>query len=183
MSQRIESHQGEKHFFSTNRLYALGTLVIVLLAGLIYITIQQGSVDSPGSPSEVPLISASGSEVPAILPDFTLISMKPHDVDIHLHTNADYTVVVDVRPTEVREEQGYIEGSVSLPLDEFDERALSELDKDKNIILVCQDGEKFSVPAANWLYEHGYTNIRRLDGGVNAWLAAGYTLCEDCGQP
>ncbi len=47
--------------------------------------------------------------------------------------------------------------------------------KDNPAVLYCKS-DAMSVTAGNALVERGYTAIRYLEGGMNAWVAAGYQL-------
>jgi rhodanese-related sulfurtransferase len=77
--------------------------------------------------------------------------------------------VLDVRePDEVA--AGAIAGSTSIPLGQLPAR-LGELDRATPIVTICQSGRR-SQRAAEALAAAGFT-VANLDGGMNAWLAAG----------
>jgi rhodanese-related sulfurtransferase len=46
-------------------------------------------------------------------------------------------------------------------------------------IILCDAGEGLVAPAADHLAALGYTNVRQLDGGLDAWKSAGYELFQD----
>ncbi|WP_434358332.1 FAD-dependent oxidoreductase [Parasalinivibrio latis] len=75
-------------------------------------------------------------------------------------------IIVDVRTPGEREKLGFVEGSVSIPVDELRDRA-DELPKDKEILIVCQVGLRGHV-AQRILAQMGY-KVRNLTGGYKTW--------------
>ncbi len=86
----------------------------------------------------------------------------------------------DAQIIDVREPDEYVAGhlpeSRNVPAARIEERA-SELDKlkDAPVILVCQSGAR-SVAACKQLEKLGFSKVHNLDGGINAWRAAGLPL-------
>ena len=79
--------------------------------------------------------------------------------------------LLDVRETAELEADGYIEGSVNIPVREV----LANLDKlpglDDPIVVTCASGHRGGMIMAA-LKMLGYTNVRNLGGGTNAWKKA-----------
>jgi rhodanese-related sulfurtransferase len=109
------------------------------------------------------------------LPD-GFYTVKPADLNTELASSTPPTVV-DVRTPE-ETAKGYIEGSVLIPI----EKVLTSLDqlpaKDQPIVITCQSGHRGSI-ALMALRMLGYTNVRNLGGGINAWTAAELPLVAE----
>jgi rhodanese-related sulfurtransferase len=87
--------------------------------------------------------------------------------------------VVDVREAnEVA--AGRIEGSAHIPLDSLSLR-LSELEPGKPVLTVCRTGKR-SAKAALTLSGEGF-EVQSLDGGMEAWAAAGLPVSTGAPAP
>ena len=98
--------------------------------------------------------------------------------DLPYHVEDNEAVLVDVRETVEREQEGFIPGSVHAPrgLLEFqadpDSPAYSsDLNPDDRLIVYCGSGGR-SALAAKTLTDMGYSNVASLAGGYAAWREA-----------
>jgi rhodanese-related sulfurtransferase len=96
--------------------------------------------------------------------------VKAADLNTEL-TSDTKPVIVDVRTAD-ETAAGYIEGALLIPLADFAAN-LSQLPTDKAapIVVLCQSGHRGAI-VMMYLRMIGYTNVRSLMGGMNAWVAA-----------
>ncbi|OGT31842.1 MAG: hypothetical protein A3E87_02610 [Gammaproteobacteria bacterium RIFCSPHIGHO2_12_FULL_35_23] len=85
-----------------------------------------------------------------------------------LLTNPTEIVVIDVRESWERE-NNYIQNSVHIPLGEL-ETSLPNLEKEKLIVTYCAHGIR-SQTACEILLQHGFKNVKSLQGGFAAYQA------------
>ena len=84
-------------------------------------------------------------------------------------------VILDVR-TPVEVEQGNIPGAIHMDYyDDNFQQELEKLDKTKAYLVYCKSGGR-SNDAAVRMVELGFSKIYDLEGGITAWLEAGYEL-------
>jgi len=82
------------------------------------------------------------------------------------------TFVVDVRTQEEWDEY-HVPNTTLIPLDQLPNR-LSELPKDKEIVVICRSGNR-SQEGRDILLSAGY-NATSMTGGVKDWYAKGYPI-------
>jgi rhodanese-related sulfurtransferase len=80
--------------------------------------------------------------------------------------------VLDVRTEAEQTADGYIEGSVLIPINDLPAN-LAQLPADEAapIVVLCKSGHRGGI-AMTYLNFVGYTNVRNLGGGLGAWIAA-----------
>lgn len=85
-------------------------------------------------------------------------------------------VLVDVRAQSELDKDGYIEGSLHLPMDQF-MASLDQLptEKDAPIVIYCASGHRGAI-AMMALHLMGYTNVKNLGGGLGAWKTAKFPV-------
>jgi rhodanese-related sulfurtransferase len=84
-------------------------------------------------------------------------------------------LILDVR-SEEEYADGHIPGALNIPHDQLGDR-LSEIDaaKSDEIVVHCRSGYRAGV-AEKVLSEAGYSDVRDLDGHMNAWQSGGYPI-------
>jgi rhodanese-related sulfurtransferase len=88
-------------------------------------------------------------------------------------------VLVDVRAPRERE-QKFIDGSVSMPLNQLPQRA-EELPKNRELLVYCAGGYRSSI-AASLLQQKGFARVSEIAGGMAAWDAAKLQVRASQGQ-
>ncbi len=85
-------------------------------------------------------------------------------------------VLVDVRTPE-EHQGGFIPGTdFNIDYREMQQRYRDlEVRTDDHIVVYCQSGHRSNI-AANTLMELGYKHVYNVEGSMNAWEAAGYTV-------
>ena len=111
------------------------------------------------------LFAACAPKYPTVTPDEFEQTIAEPDVQL-----------IDVRTPE-EYEQGHIVGAMNIDWksDSFVDDATSMLDKSKTVAVYCRVGHR-SHEAGKKLYKMGYTHIVELQGGFEAWKAAGKTV-------
>lgn len=89
----------------------------------------------------------------------------------------------EVALLDLRHEAAYATGhplfAANMAADRIGLEAETRLPRKDVRIVIYDAGEGLVPPAADRLTAMGYTDVRRLDGGLSAWQAAGYELFAD----
>ena len=122
------------------------------------------------------LAACGGNETAAPAVEEIDLTTLPDEVDVDtvaaLRQNPG-VYLLDVRePDEYA--AGHIPGITLIPMGEVASR-LTELPRDKEIIVTCRTGNR-SSQIADLLREQGFTNVHNMTGGIVAWEEAGYAV-------
>ena len=92
-------------------------------------------------------------------------------------------LIVDVRSATARAlEPRSIPGAVHVTLQDVAVR-IQQMPRDRDIVLYCTcPNEASAASVAKVLIDHGFTRVRPLSGGLDAWIAAGGVLAG-AGEP
>jgi rhodanese-related sulfurtransferase len=97
-------------------------------------------------------------------------SIAPKDAAAELEAPGSRALLVDVRERSEFETERAA-GAALVPISEFADRA-DELPRDRPLLMICQSGSR-SASATMFLLQRGWTDVRNVDGGTKAWVAAG----------
>ena len=88
-----------------------------------------------------------------------------------MQSSSSNLLVVDVRtPQEYL--QGHLRSAINIPLSDLPIR-VGGIEKDRPILVYCQTGYR-STQASTILVKAGFTEVYNLEGGILAWINAGY---------
>jgi len=118
-------------------------------------------------------IFAGGTEAwrAAGLPLITLSQVQVSDLWERFNSQHGNLLLIDVRES-FEWELGYIEGSLLMPLREIWQRA-TELNPDREAILICEEGIRSST-AASLLLRRDFPRAANVPGGIGDWFKAGH---------
>lgn len=98
-------------------------------------------------------------------------AVKPVDVNTEIASGT-APMIIDLRTQEELTNNGWIEGSTHIVINDLlADMTLLPTDKAAPIVLVCASGHRGGI-AMVILNMLGYTNVRNMGGGMNAWIAA-----------
>jgi rhodanese-related sulfurtransferase len=120
----------------------------------------------PAAAATVGSVQTSGAASPA---GVTLVAPA---AAAKLLGSGETIAVIDVRtPTEFA--AGHLSGAMNIDVNgPTFETDIADLDKDATYFVYCHSGRRSAV-ATQAMSDRGFTAVYELDGGIEAWLAAG----------
>jgi membrane protein DedA with SNARE-associated domain/rhodanese-related sulfurtransferase len=102
----------------------------------------------------------------------------------HLMDSGKRPVIIDVRSRAERElDARSIPGAAAFEVEEIG-KLIDSLPADRDVIFYCScPNEASAARAAKRLIDRGYTRVRPLRGGLDAWTEAGYAIERRPGAP
>lgn len=92
------------------------------------------------------------------------------------------TLLIDIRPVELRDRDGVIPGALVVDrnvlewrLDPTSPQRVTDIDPEQVVILFCDEGYASSI-AARSLQEIGLKHATDMVGGIQAWIASGLPI-------
>ena len=151
-SESVSHRQPKNH--KRNLTWLWVGLGLLLIAGVGFLLLNSRTTPSAG-------VASTGTPS---------VEISPAQAYAKLQQGAFF---LDVR-TQDEWNQFHIQGSTLIPLDQLQNR-LSELSKDKDIVVVCLSGHR-SLSGTAILQQAGFKHVSCLSGGLQAWIAAGYPV-------
>ncbi len=120
----------------------------------------------------LPRLEAYNEELPKgygvlAVEDFTVLLAENPDV-----------IILDVREVKELDDFGTIEGAINVPLRTLGENLNVLPDLDAPIVVVCKGGFRATI-AMTALQILGYTNVKVLKGGFDAWVGEELPVVEE----
>ena len=99
--------------------------------------------------------------------------VDPAEVSEHLGNGI---VLIDVRE-ELEWDRGHLPGAKWVPRGYLESRIEGAVrDRDANVVLYCNSGQRSALAAHTLTEELGYSNVRSMTGGITLWKDRGYKI-------
>ncbi len=134
-----------------------------------------GEAAEAAAPAEFDLVAHLDDYLKNVLPA-NYGQVKPEDLSTELLENPPF--LLDVREPAELETDGYIAGAVHIPMRELAANLDLLPGLDAPIVIYCKSGHRGTVGMVA-LQVLGYTNVRNLAGGINAWKGAQFEVVTD----
>ncbi|MEP0913345.1 rhodanese-like domain-containing protein [Leptolyngbya sp. GB1-A1] len=99
---------------------------------------------------------------------------RVYDLKARLDWGEPALTIIDVRDRSAFQ-LSHLLGAINMPLEELLDRALTSLERTRDIYVYSDINEE-AAEAAAILRTAGYLNVSELQGGLPAWKAVGYPI-------
>ena len=146
-----------------SRWEKVGIPFIILIVAWVVYSVTQPSVSIQPQTTISSTAISGGQQL-----GYKTISVSDANAMIQSSPNL---LVVDVR-TPQEYAQGHLKGATNIPLSDLPVQ-IGGLDRNRPILVYCQTGVR-SAQASAILVNAGFTQVYDMDGGITAWINAGY---------
>ncbi|HTV40189.1 MAG TPA: DedA family protein/thiosulfate sulfurtransferase GlpE [Candidatus Sulfotelmatobacter sp.] len=110
-----------------------------------------------------------------ILRELRTAKITPAELGQMLNAGGEPPIILDVRPVlELEQDPAIIRGAMHLAMEDLEARQ-KELSRDREIVIYCDcPNEASSAKTALLLRRKGFTRVRPLLGGIDAWRKGNY---------
>jgi rhodanese-related sulfurtransferase len=121
----------------------------------------------------------------AVFPVITVKAASYTNVSVHEaydminnHTQYPNLIILDVRE-KYEYDLSHLHNATLIPLGEISDR-IDELEpyNETEIVVYCRSGARSASASQNLAGNHNFTKIFNMEGGINAWIDAGYPVIE-----
>lgn len=104
----------------------------------------------------------------------SIVDQGAREFQSEFGANKDNYLFIDVRPADAYA-RTHASGSINMPLHTLYNTRRSLPKTEKEIVFICTEGVASGV-AYHYLQHFGFFNIRRIEGGVEKWIADGLPI-------
>ncbi|WP_426359696.1 rhodanese-like domain-containing protein [Pseudocolwellia sp. HL-MZ19] len=123
-------------------------------------------------------VNVFAAQTPTISQDELMKLLSVSEKGINATEEASNFIVLDVR-TPVEFNRGHIKNAINISHNTVaDNLSLLTQHKDKMIVVHCRSGRR-AITAESVLQDNGFSNIRHLEGDMNAWVKAKLPLIKE----
>jgi len=163
MSRRLKKRKTVVQHTNINRSWiVLIVIAALVVAAVLFIKIRSGTYTLGLHPTRTP-VAMTATPMSKSHPS----EVSPAEAS---QMQASGALILDVREQD-EWDAGHVEGATLIPLGELANR-LSELPKDRQIIVMCKSGNR-SAKGRDLLLANGFIQVTSMAGGITAWIEAG----------
>jgi rhodanese-related sulfurtransferase len=161
----VSSKTPEKRRRGLSRWEKAGIPFIILIVAWVIYSLAQPSVSI-----QPQAVTSTSIQPQSVAQQGTYNTISVSDANAMMQSTSNLSIL-DVR-TSAEFAQGHLKGAINIPLSDLPVQ-LGQLDRNRPILVYCQTGFR-SAQASTILANAGFTKVYDMEGGLNAWINAGY---------